>query len=52
MSLPFASLMAAYKRASEPKKIVSMPIGHYEVYEDPWRAKAIDQTVDWYKKHL
>lgn len=50
--LPFAALIAAYERASEPKKVVSMPIGHYEVYDDPWRAEAIDQTVAWYKKHL
>ena len=50
--LPLAALMAAYEKAGEPKKLVTMPIGHYEVYEDPWRTEAIDQAVAWYNMHL
>jgi hypothetical protein len=43
---------AAFDLAAEPKEMVTMPIGHYDVYEDPWRARAIEKSVAWYREHL
>lgn len=50
--LPFDSVKAAFDQADEPKEIMPMPIGHYDVYEDPWRSKAIEKSVMWYKRYL
>ena len=50
--LPFDAVKAAFDRAGEPKEMMPMPIGHYDVYEDPWRAQAIEKSVAWYLKHL
>ena len=50
--LPFDAVKAAFDRADEPKEIMPMPIGHYDVYEDPWRSRAIDKSVAWYLRHL
>ena len=50
--LPFGAVKAAFDRAAKPKKMIPMPIGHYDVYEDPWRAQAIEKSVAWYREHL
>lgn len=50
--LPFDAVKAAFDRAGEPKEIVPMPIGHYDVYEDPWRSRAIGKSVEWYLEYL
>lgn len=50
--LPFEAVKAAFDQAGEPKEIMPMPIGHYDVYEDPWRAKAIEKSVAWYIRYL
>jgi len=50
--LPFDAVKAAFDRAGKPKEIIPMPIGHYDVYDEPWRARAIEKSVEWYLKHL
>lgn len=50
--LPFDAVKAAFDRADEPKEIMPMPIGHYDVYQDPWRSKAIEKSLAWYEKYL
>lgn len=50
--LPFDAVKEAFDRASEPKEIMPMPIGHYDVYYEPWRTRVIEKSVEWYLKHL
>ncbi len=50
--LPFDAVKAAFDRAGEPKEIMSMPIGHYDVYEEPWRTRVIEKSVEWYLSTL
>jgi len=28
------------------------PIGHFDIYQDPWMSKCTDEAVQWYRKHL
>jgi fermentation-respiration switch protein FrsA (DUF1100 family) len=49
--------MESYKkmfdRAKEPKKWLSYPIGHYDIYiPDTWGQKSADEAIAWYKQHL
>lgn len=41
-----------FERASEPKRWVSFPIGHYEIYAAPWVEKSAQEALAWYKIHL
>ena len=50
--LPFAVLKAAFDKAAEPKRLVSLPIGHFDIYEEPWRSQAIEHALAWYQEHL
>lgn len=50
--LPFNAVKAAFDQATDPKAMMPMPIGHYGVYEDPWRSKALEVAADWYREHL
>lgn len=50
--LPFDAVKAAFDQADEPKEIIPMPIGHFDVYEDPWRSKIIEKSVVWYERYL
>jgi fermentation-respiration switch protein FrsA (DUF1100 family) len=50
--LPFEAVKGAFDRAGGPKKIIPMSIGHYDIYENPWRAKAIEKSVAWYVRYL
>lgn len=50
--VPIEAVMETYQRANEPKAISSLPITHFEVYHEPWRSKATDLAVEWYRQHL
>ena len=50
--IPLDSLTHAYDRAADPKKMVVLPIRHWEIYQDPWLSKATDDAVEWYSDHL
>ena len=50
--IPVQAPRRALERAAEPKKMVSYPIGHYEIYRDPWQSKAADETIAWFREHL
>jgi len=41
-----------YDRAREPKKLVGLPITHYEIYTPPWVEKSARLAIDWYDQHL
>ena len=50
--IPLDAVKNAYENANEPKQFTIFPIRHFEIYRDPWRAKATDNAIEWYKKYL
>lgn len=50
--LSLDAIKAAYEKASEPKTLNVLPIGHFEIYEEPWLSTAVDAALDWYKRYL
>lgn len=50
--IPAQALTHAFDRAVDPKRMVSYPIGHYEIYRDPWLSKAADDAMAWFREHL
>jgi uncharacterized protein len=49
---PFRLVQAAYERASEPKALLALSCGHFDVYAGTWAERAADAAVDWFKTHL
>ncbi|WP_170979256.1 hypothetical protein [Roseomonas sp. HF4] len=45
-------MRSAVGRAGEPKRLAVLPIGHFEIYEEPWRARAVEEAVAWCRTHL
>jgi len=41
-----------YERARQPKKLVGLPITHYEIYTPLWVAKSARLAIEWYDQHL
>jgi fermentation-respiration switch protein FrsA (DUF1100 family) len=50
--IPSDMSRAAFERAGEPKKLVMLPCGHFDVYGEPWFGKIVDLEVDWFKQYL
>lgn len=48
---PTDEALEAYSRAREPKKLVILPGGHFDLY-GPTREAAIAATLHWYKAYL
>jgi fermentation-respiration switch protein FrsA (DUF1100 family) len=42
----------AFARAGEPKRLVVLPVGHFDPYEEPCVADAAGAAVDWCATHL
>jgi pimeloyl-ACP methyl ester carboxylesterase len=38
--------------AGEPKRLVVLDCGHYDVYRDPELSRVIAESIDWYGQHL
>lgn len=41
-----------YERAREPKKLVVLPITHYEIYAGKWLAESSRLAVEWFDRFL
>jgi len=41
-----------YERAREPKKLVVLPITHYEIYAGKWLAESSRLAIDWFDRFL
>ena len=39
-------------RAGEPKKLVELPITHYEIYQPEWVEKTAALAIEWYERYL
>lgn len=51
--LPYDALLAAYERAGEPKALLPLPCGHFDVYfREPWFGQACGTAAAWFKEHL
>ena len=50
--VPLAEVEATFARALEPKRMVVEPIGHFDVYREPWLSKSAEEAVRWYRRHL
>ena len=48
----FEGYQALYDRAKEPKKLVGLPITHYQIYTPEWVEKSAKLAIEWYDKHL
>ena len=49
--IPLAALTGAVDRAAEPKRIVVLPAGHFEVYDEPWFSTAMGEAIAWFRTH-
>lgn len=50
--LPIDTVLHAFERAGEPKRLVRIPAGHFAPYEPPYFATASKEAVDWFRRHL
>ena len=50
--LPLDVLQAVFDRVPGPKKMVMLPVGHFEVYNEPWLSKATNAVCAWFDEHL
>jgi pimeloyl-ACP methyl ester carboxylesterase len=50
--VPLAAVEATFAKAFEPKRMVVEPIGHFDVYQEPWRSRSAEEAVSWYRTHL
>ncbi len=50
--IPSDLIVDAYKRASEPKEIIMLPCGHFDLYTEPLVSKAAGTAVDWFTQYL
>ena len=48
----FEGYRELYERAREPKKLVGLPITHYEIYTPPWVEKSAKIATEWFDEHL
>lgn len=49
---PASTAIEAFARAGEPKRLVHLPGGHFDVYERPGFDQAMAAAIDWYREHL
>ena len=50
--IPVDAVTETYKRARKPKALSVLPIGHFEIYAEPWLSKASGAAIDWFDKYL
>ncbi len=49
---PLELAREAFARAGDPKRLVVLPVGHFDPYEAPCFADAAAAAVDWFTTHL
>ena len=49
---PPAGYEQLYERAGEPKKLIMLPISHYDIYVGQWFEESTKQAVAWFAEHL
>jgi uncharacterized protein len=49
---PIEGFEKLYERAGEPKKLVVLPITHYEIYSGKWLEESSRLACDWFLRYL
>ena len=49
---PTAHAEAAFARAGEPRKLIHVPGGHFDVYQGAGCDQAVGETIAWLRRHL
>ena len=49
---PIEGYEKLYERAREPKKLVVLPITHYEIYAGKWLEESSRLAIDWFTRFL
>lgn len=49
---PLQGYEKLYEAASQPKKLVVLPITHYEIYSGRWFKESAEQAVQWFDRFL
>ena len=49
---PIEGYEKLYERAREPKKLVVLPITHYEIYAGKWLEESSRLACDWFARFL
>jgi fermentation-respiration switch protein FrsA (DUF1100 family) len=49
---PIELAREAFVRAGDPKKLIVLPVGHFDPYEPPCFGDAAAAAVDWFTTHL
>jgi fermentation-respiration switch protein FrsA (DUF1100 family) len=51
--IPVEVVKEAFGRAKDPKRLVVIPCGHFDVYDtEPWHFQAVDAAAGWFVEHL
>lgn len=51
--IPIDLVKEIFAQAREPKKLVALPCGHFDVYEkEPWHEQAASAAADWFTTYL
>ena len=50
-SLPMDVAVAAFERAGEPKKLITLKCGHYDVYTDMF-GQSVGHAREWFSAHI
>jgi uncharacterized protein len=49
---PLYGYQRLYEAAGEPKKLVALPITHYQIYSGQWFRESANQAVTWFNRFL
>ncbi len=52
LCFPDSNFKPAFDKATGPKKWLTYPLGHYEIYLPEWCKKSADEAIAWYREHL
>ena len=50
--LPLEVVKNSFDNAGEPKKLIVLPILHFDIYAEPWLSKAASAVTDWLNEYL
>ena len=51
--IPIEIVREAFGRAGEPKKLLEIACGHFDVYfRQPWHEQAVGAAEQWFSEHL
>ena len=50
--LPFEVVKNSFGNAGEPKKLIVLPILHFDIYAEPWLSKAARAATNWLNEYF